>query len=154
MSLPRQAAGDANAGGDLPEVAADGGGEVRAVPVVTTPTTRRWVGLVQLPAPVTEAPDLHLESLLAEGARESAGSPDGNCVLGQARHCSAVVTDEMRVFGLSVGAGCRSQFEAPDMVAPVSPTQEAGVGQIDQIAVDGGAVKRGMCKLVSHLCMR
>src|SRR5580704_12368295 len=105
---------------------------------------------VFLAAGVAAAFDLYLDVVGADGARDSVGAHDLDRAARQARHVAAVGAEKVRVRGVRL-APVANELEAPDVVAEVRSRDQAGVDQIDEVAVNRGAVVAGGRELLGDL---
>jgi uncharacterized iron-regulated membrane protein len=70
----------------------------------------------------------------------------------QTRHAAALVTDEVGMNALMGIIGV-TVLESPDMIAQFGSHQQTGLGEIIEIAIDGGLIDSERCETVGHLRM-
>src|SRR5262245_5977419 len=91
-------------------------------------------------ARVAQAADVDLDLTLLEGARRLRAA-HGELELGQTFDAAALDADEMRMRHVVIVAR-HPRLEAPHVVADIGAAREAGLDQIDEVAVDRRAVPR------------
>lgn len=88
---------------------------------------------------VAAASKLHVEALVAERLGKRAPWPQRDGGLRQAFDLAAFDADEMRM--LVLVRRPRGTLEAPEVVAEVALGRQSCIDEIDEIAIDGGAVE-------------
>src|SRR5690606_39023589 len=73
-------------------------------------------------------------------ARSGHAARRGETHLRQTADVTAIETQKMRVL-ITAGLALANRFESPDVVAQFPASNEAGFGEIDQVAVDGRLVE-------------
>ena len=93
-------------------------------------------------AAIANTLDLHFELALFDGTRYAPARRENepDHFVGQTRDIAAVGADEVGV-GLRVRGAFTAKLESPDVIADVGSGHETGLGEIDEVAIDGGAVE-------------
>lgn len=102
---------------------------------------------------VAQAPELDRQALPAQGAWSAGPRPDAHYGLREASDHAAAAADEMGVLLVPMAWAARNQLEAPNVIPHVGAPHQADLGQIQQIAVDGGPVEAAPDQAIGELAM-
>lgn len=104
-----------------------------------------------LRAIIADTAELNLDALVANRLRSGVVAAHRDTELRQALDATAIDADKVRMLITSVSIVYR--LKTPRVVADIGAAQEAGIGHVDQVAVECGTIPGLVAELFYHLCM-